>query len=126
MKREDLKIGDVRARGCYFTLYPAAKEAKINEDFMVTLLDAAEFKIPEYPVERADRPKWPLEYTAKDLTHSCRSCAVDELLAAGLITAKDGDKFALTQKALDVFLRASEIDEDLAAKNFHYCPCHCC
>lgn len=125
MKDFDLRQGDVRARGRGFTLYPAAKEAEIDEDYMDTLLWAAEskFKNEEIAEKREDREKWPLSYTKAELGISYQATDIDTLIKTGLITQTGEDEFTLTEKAINIFLRAKEIDDQLSAEGFHYCPC---
>lgn len=125
MKDFDLRQGDVRARGRGFTLYPAAKEAEIDEDYMDTLLWAAEskFKNEEIAKKREDREKWPLSYTKAELGISYQATDIDTLIKAGLITKKGENEFTLTEKSIDIFLRAKKIDDELSAKGFYNRPC---
>lgn len=126
----ELRMGDVRARGCGFTLCPAAREANVDSKLMIALLDAAEYKFEKMAIgttKKKRRPYWPQLYTKSELlNYSCRSVPIEDLIIAGLITPaserKDTNYF-LTQKALNIFLRAKAIDQKLQRNNFHYCPC---
>ena len=126
----ELRMGDVRARGCGFTLGPAAREAKVDESLMFSLLDAAEYKFSHMSIgstKRKRRPYWPQLYTKHELLHSGRNIPIEDLITAGLITpASDktnNENYFLTKKSLDIFLRAKKINEKLQRENFHYCPC---
>lgn len=127
----ELRMGDVHARGCGFTLGPAAREAKVDENLMIALLDAADYKFSRMSIgttKKKRRPYWPQLYTRDDLINCyCRSVPIEDLINAGLITPASERKntnYFLTKKALDIFLRAKAIDKKLQRENFYYCPCN--
>lgn len=129
MENINLKEGDVRLRGCYFTLYPAAEEMGINIDLMKLLLELVEDYFEE---ERKKDPNickipWKIKYTKENLTNFfyTPNMSINDFLSEGLISIlpENSDMFILTDKALKCFLLAKEKREELIQKNFYFCPC---
>ena len=126
----ELRIGDVRSRGCMWTLGPASEEANVNINLMIALLDAAYYKIPYesiYNLKKKRIPYWPQLYTKEELLNTSRNVPINDLIEANLITPTSQlqEHFFLTTKALKIFLRAKEIDIKLSKQEFHCCPCIC-
>ena len=126
----ELRMGDVNLIGCEFTLIPAARKEKVDENFMLALLDAAEYKFSCMRIRRLiskKSPRWPQLYSKTELLHNLRNVSIADLIDADLITpASDktnNENYFLTKRALDIFLIAKRIDEKLKRKNPHYRLC---
>ncbi len=119
-----LRMWDVELRGCLFTLYPAAEEKEVNQDLMYSLLKIAQEKfVDEIPDKREDMPLWPTTYSKKDIQENCLKASLETLIQEKLLKDNGDDTFSLTEKALDVFYRAKEINDELKKQHFFFCPC---
>lgn len=127
----ELKVRDVRLRGCGFTLYPAAKENGIEEELVVFLVTAIYSKLGlctgDYDKEQAIQNANPNildTISTEDLSHSLsyKGYSAADLIKAGLVT-QSGDNLTLTEKAVAILKRASEIQNKLDEEGFYCCPC---
>lgn len=130
----ELKVQDLRLRGCGFTLFPAAKEYGVNERLMDFLLSSIYIKLGlcsgDYDKEEEIKKKNPNildTISEEDLTNNFLSekYSVNDLLDNGLVT-KDSNNLVLTQKSISILKRASEIQNKLDDQGFHCCPCSNC
>ena len=130
------KVQDIRLRGRYFTLFPAASENGVPGDLMDYLLLATYSKAglmsesyeKNFAVEKAN-PNIPDIISTEDLKKGSPTSkyTVNNLISAGLVTKETGNTLALTEKSINIIKRAAEIQKELDGEKFSYCPCnkHC-
>lgn len=123
----ELRIKDLRLRGSFFTLYPAARENGVNDSMMAYLYTAIyeslglldDFEKAE--AIKAENPAIPtlvpMEYFENSTEHS-----VEDLLKAELVS-QEGTNIALTEKAIRILESAAEKQKQLDEEGFYFCPC---
>lgn len=117
---ENLKLSDVRLRGCGFTLFPAAEQKQVDQDIAHIILVAIYTKSAH---AIGDDPFMPTELSINDLDTNPEQ--IQACLDAGLLK-QEGDIYHLSNKMLDILQEASNIQKQLDIDGFHYCPCHSC
>lgn len=123
----ELKLMNVRLRGCAFTLFPAAKNAGVDEKKIHNLLTMMYKKLGYFSSNEtmekldAENPNFPDAFSVSDFDNS--EIKLEDLLEAGLVS-QSGDEVSLQEKAINILKEAAKIQSDLDAKGFYFCPCH--
>ncbi len=127
---KELRMNDVRLRGCGYTLYPAAESYKVQKETIYNILvgiykqlGVAGFAENEDAYERQEaikkaNPTFPEILIFDD--------AVAEKGIENDLLEKTDDGYVLTEKAKNVFEKAATIQNELDNQGFHCCPCHGC
>lgn len=126
----DLKLNDVRLRGCGYTLFPAATEAGFNAEAVHALLIVAYRKVhalsEDYEEQikvEAKNPDFPDTFLVSEFESF--QTELEELINCKLVS-KDGDTVVLNPSAMELFKRAAELQIELDNSDFFFCPCMRC
>ena len=121
----ELKMNDVRLRGCGFTLFPAATEAGLTENSMHTILFALHIQLFSQYGESAkeENPNFPKKIEIKHLEAVNHWCSVEDLINFGLVKQCDESTVELTEKAIAVLENAAKKQKELDDEGFYFCPC---
>lgn len=124
----DLRIQNVRLRGCIYTLYPAASERDTNYDLVQGLLYSIYCKLglcsDDYEKQKAieaQNPKIEDRLSIDELKLS-GDYSIQDLLDEGLVT-HNGNTIVLTLKTLQIFMRAAQIQNELDEIGFYAPGC---
>lgn len=126
----EFKVQDLRLRGCYFTLYPAAQEHGVDGELIHELITAIYNKLGLYSesyektvaVEK-ENPNILDRISKEDFDKSSQIFKAENLATSELVTITEND-LVLTPKAISIIKRAAEIQKKLDEENFYYCPCN--
>lgn len=134
MAMEQLKLSDVRLRGCGFTLFPAANEMGVDEELMRSLVWAIYRNAgcsnnswyTEEDMRLLERdPYMSMQLEEKDFDGDLE--LIEKCLANDLLHYEEKKNYTLTDKSLSILCAATKKQSELDADGFHFCPCnlHC-